>query len=191
MTRVWTDDIAGFKDIIDATGDEELPLPRRPTLKISGSAVVTDRPADNLTEIEIDVDLSDLTADVAAAQADATQALADASTAQAAADATEFRLNTQSGTTYTLDATDFDGRTEIQCTHASGCAITVPSGLSVTAWRPLVIVQAGAGQVTLVESSTTIRRTDTLKTRKQWSPIVLVSTSVANTYQLRGDTESS
>jgi hypothetical protein len=105
--------------------------------------------------------------------------------------ATEFRINEQTGTTYTLVAGDFDGRTQLRCSHASGCTVTVPSGLSVTAWRPLVIVQVGAGQVTLAESSTTIRKTDTLKTREQWSRMVLETTSTSNVYELSGDTESS
>lgn len=103
--------------------------------------------------------------------------------------ATEFNIATETGTTYTLTSDDFDGRTFILFTNASGCTVTLPSSLGVTSGRAVVLYQAGAAQVTVSPDETSVNYTDTLLTRAQYSAIVLVALS-GDTYMLLGDTES-
>lgn len=59
---------------------------------------------------------------------------------------------TESTTTRTLSDSDH-GRT-ILCTHASGCAVTVPD--TVTPGLTVLLVQRGAGQVTIAGSGTMV-----------------------------------
>jgi hypothetical protein len=92
---------------------------------------------------------------------------------------------TETGTTRSLTAADV-GKW-IRCTNAAGCAVTFPSA-TLAANDEIMLEQAGAGQITMVESSTTINRVSTLKSRTQYSVIGLkvISSTVAT---LIGDTE--
>lgn len=64
--------------------------------------------------------------------------------------------------------------------------LTVPSGLGLTAGQRIDLAQLGAGQVTVVASSTTVNGTPGLKLRAQYSAATLVCTAT-NTYLLVGD----
>jgi len=92
---------------------------------------------------------------------------------------------TETGTTRTW--TTADAGKWIRFTNASGCSYTIP-GSTASGEEETAIEQAAAGQVTLVESSFTINKVSTLKTRVQSSVIGLkfVSSSVAT---LTGDTQ--
>ena len=77
-------------------------------------------------------------------------------------------INTQSGTTYTIDATD-NGKV-IQTTGASAITITIPTGLP-TGFN-CTIVQMGAGQITF--SGTYLNRTGFTKTACQYSVVIIL-----------------
>jgi hypothetical protein len=77
-------------------------------------------------------------------------------------------INTQSGTTYTIDATD-NGKV-IQTTGASAITITIPNGLP-TGFN-CTIVQMGAGQITF--SGTYLNRTGFTKTASQYSVVSIL-----------------
>jgi hypothetical protein len=77
-------------------------------------------------------------------------------------------INTQSGTTYTIDATD-NGKV-IQTTGASAITITIPTGLP-TGFN-CTIVQMGAGQITF--SGTYLNRTGFTKTASQYSVVSIL-----------------
>lgn len=64
--------------------------------------------------------------------------------------------------------------------------LTVPSGLGLTAGQKIDIVQLGAGQTTVVQSSTTVNGTPGLKLRARYSAATLICTAT-NTYVLAGD----
>lgn len=71
-------------------------------------------------------------------------------------------------------------------TSATAINITVPTGLP-TGFN-CTIVQDGAGQVTVVASSTTINGRNGLKTAAQHAVIAIVPTTTANAYKVTGDT---
>lgn len=71
-------------------------------------------------------------------------------------------------------------------TSATALNITVPTGLP--AGFNCTIVQDGAGQVTVVASSTTINGRNGLKTAAQHAVIAIVPTTTANAYKVTGDT---
>ena len=94
-------------------------------------------------------------------------------------------VNTQSGTSYTLTATDNGG--VVAFTSGSAVALTVPSGLG--AGFSCSVVQYGAGQITVsAGSGATLRlRASANKTAGQYAIASLLSV-VANEYILVGDT---
>lgn len=93
-------------------------------------------------------------------------------------------LNDQTGTTYTLDATD-NGKT-ITFNNASAVTVTVPSGLPVG--FSCALFQKGAGQVGLTTSSTTLRnRQSHTKIAGQYGFACLFS-HVSNEFIFAGDT---
>lgn len=93
-------------------------------------------------------------------------------------------VNAQTGTTYTLQASD-NGKV-VTCSNASAITVTVPSGLG--AGFNCLVVQLGAGQVTFSPSSTTINnRQGHAKIAGQYGVATLVA-YVANTFALGGDT---
>jgi len=92
-------------------------------------------------------------------------------------------INAQTGTTYTLQASDQD--TLVTLTNASAITLTVPSGV-FSAGQEIHIVQYGAGQVTVAGSGTTVNATPGLKLRAQNSVATLICTS-SNVFLLVGD----
>lgn len=91
--------------------------------------------------------------------------------------------NAQTGTTYTLQASDNGGI--VYCTNASPITVTVPSGLP-TGFN-CTIVQGGAGQVTLAASGTTLNNADGYtKTALIHATASILSTPTANTYTTCG-----
>ena len=83
-------------------------------------------------------------------------------------------INTQSGTTYTIDATD-NGKV-IQTTGASAITITIPTGLP-TGFN-CTIVQMGAGQITF--SGTYLNRTGFTKSASQYSVMSILNLGTNN-----------
>lgn len=95
-------------------------------------------------------------------------------------------VNDQTGTTYTLAATD-NGKTVV-FNNASAVTVTVPSGLGVG--FSCLLVQKGAGQVGLTTSSTTLRnRQSHTKLAGQYAAASLIS-HVANEFIFGGDTST-
>jgi hypothetical protein len=95
-------------------------------------------------------------------------------------------LNDQTGTTYTLVASDA-GKV-ITCDNASAVTVTVPSGLG--AGFTCSVIQKGAGQVSFTASSTTINnRQSHTKIAGQHGVASLVATA-ADVFVLAGDTAS-
>lgn len=93
-------------------------------------------------------------------------------------------LNDQTGTTYTLVASD-NGKV-VTLSNASAITLTVPAGLPVGFTCGLF--QKGAGQVTLSPSSTTLRhRQSHTKTAGQYAFASLFS-HVSNEFIFAGDT---
>jgi len=95
-------------------------------------------------------------------------------------------LNDQTGTAYTIVASDA-GKV-ITCNNGSAVTVTVPASLG--AGFTCSVVQKGAGQVTFSASSTTINNRQThTKIAGQHGVATLVSTA-ANVFVLAGDTAS-
>lgn len=95
-------------------------------------------------------------------------------------------VNAQTGTTYTLLASD-NGKV-VTCGNAGAITVTVPSGLG--AGFNCLVIQLGAGQVTFSPSSTTINnRQSHTKIAGQYGVVSLVAYA-ANTFALGGDTAS-
>lgn len=93
-------------------------------------------------------------------------------------------INAQTGTTYTLVAAD--NGLVITLSNAAAITVTVPSGLG--AGFSCMLVQLGAGQVSLTASGTTVNnRQAHLKIAGQYGMATLVA-YVANTFVFGGDT---
>jgi hypothetical protein len=73
---------------------------------------------------------------------------------------------------------------------ATGVDITVDGSLDLAAGERIDLLQIGAGQVTVVASSTTVTGTPSLKLRSQWSAATLLCTGT-DTYVLVGDLATS
>jgi hypothetical protein len=89
-------------------------------------------------------------------------------------------INTQAGTTYTIDATD-NGKV-IQTTGASAITITIPAGLP-TGFN-CTVIQMGAGQITF--SGTYFNRTGFTKSASQYSIISILNLG-SNNYIVTGE----
>jgi hypothetical protein len=89
-------------------------------------------------------------------------------------------INTQSGTTYSIDATD-NGKV-IQTTGASAITISIPTGLP-TGFN-CTVVQMGAGQITF--SGTYLNRTGFTKSASQYSVISILNLG-SNNYLVTGE----
>lgn len=92
-------------------------------------------------------------------------------------------VNAQTGTTYTLAATDNGGI--VTLSNASAITVTVPSGLGKG--FSVICIQIGAGQVTFSPSSTTLNGRNGLKTGGQHAAVSLIA-YVADTFNVAGDT---
>ncbi len=89
-------------------------------------------------------------------------------------------INSQSGTTYTIDATD-NGKV-IQTTSATAITITIPAGLP-TGFN-CTVVQMGAGQITF--SGTYLNRTGFTKSASQYSVMSILNLG-SNNYIVTGE----
>jgi hypothetical protein len=89
-------------------------------------------------------------------------------------------INTQSGTSYTTDATD-NGKV-IQTTGSSAITITIPTGLP-TGFN-CTVVQMGAGQITF--SGTYLNRTGFTKSASQYSVMSILNLGT-NNYIVTGE----
>lgn len=96
-------------------------------------------------------------------------------------------LNAQTGTSYTLTATD--ASKVVTASNASAITITVPSGVYV-AGDIITVIQIGAGQVTFAASGTTITSTGATaaapKIRAQYAAAQVICTA-SNTFTIVGD----
>lgn len=98
-------------------------------------------------------------------------------------------LNAQTGTTYTLVATDADNKL-VTLSNASGITLTVPPSI-FTVGQQINIAQTGAGQVTLAQGSgVTITSTGASasapKLRVQYSAATIICTA-SNSFLVVGD----
>jgi hypothetical protein len=97
-------------------------------------------------------------------------------------------LNTQTGTTYTLAATDAGDL--VTLSNASAIALTVPTNATVpfAIGTQITIAQSGAGQVTVAGAvGVTVSASDnSTKLRVQWSAATLIKTNT-NSWILIGD----
>jgi len=92
-------------------------------------------------------------------------------------------INTQAGTTYTLQAAD-NGEVLV-FTNAGSVAVTVPAGLAVG--FSCTIIQVGTGQVSLTASGTTLRLIGAAnKTAAQYA-VMTVFSHVANEFIVGGN----
>lgn len=95
-------------------------------------------------------------------------------------------MNDQTGTTYTIQASD-NGKV-ITCSNASAITVTVPSGLGVG--FNCMVIQKGAGQVTFSPSSSTVNnRQSHTKIAGQYGVVSLIA-YVADVFVLAGDTST-
>ena len=96
-------------------------------------------------------------------------------------------LNAQTGTTYTLAATD--ASKVVTATNAGAITVTVPSGVFV-AGDIITVINSGAGQVTFAASGTTIVSTGATaaapKIRAQYAAAQVICTA-SNTFTIVGD----
>jgi hypothetical protein len=101
------------------------------------------------------------------------------------------QVNEQTGTTYTLTASD-NGKI-VRCTNASAVTVTLPqtSTETLAAGFQCTVVQAGAGQVTLaLEGSDTIRdASSNLNINNQWGAAYVLKETAGspNNYDVYGD----
>ena len=94
-------------------------------------------------------------------------------------------INTQSGTTYTLVATDSDSKM-VQFTSSSSVTVTVPAS-TFTAGQQINLTRYGTGSVTVQGGAgVTVNATPTLVLRAQYSAATLVCID-ASTFVLYGD----
>ena len=110
---------------------------------------------------------------------------AEGSTAWAAAHTFDIDVNAQTGTTYTLVASD-NGKT-VTLNNGSAIALTVPTALG--AGFSCLLVQLGAGVVTVSAgaSATVNSRGSLVALNGQYAVASLIPTATANTYILAGD----
>jgi hypothetical protein len=94
-------------------------------------------------------------------------------------------INTQSGTTYTVQASDA-GKL-LSLTNASAITVTINSTLDLSPGQRVDAIQYGTGQVTFAPSGVTLVGSLGLKTRTQWSILTVLCTA-ADTYIITGDT---
>lgn len=92
-------------------------------------------------------------------------------------------VNAQTGTTYSLQASD-NGKV-VTCSNGSAITVTVPSGLGAN--FACEVIQIGAGQVTFAASSTTLNSyLGNLKLAGQHAAATLVA-YVADTFNISGN----
>lgn len=94
-------------------------------------------------------------------------------------------------TTATYSVTDADNGKVIRVNHASGCTVTIPSGLLTTdsSGFNCSFIQVGSGAITFANDGTSVinNRQSHIKTNGQWAVASVISTS-NNVFVLAGDT---
>ena len=95
--------------------------------------------------------------------------------------------------TATYIVADSDNGQVLRVNHASGCTVTIPSGLLSTDSTGFncSFIQVGAGQITFANDGTSVinNRQSHTKTNAQWAAASVVSTA-NNVFVLAGDTAS-
>lgn len=92
-------------------------------------------------------------------------------------------LNAQTGTTYTITATDVDKL--VTLSNASAITLTIPNGV-FTVGQQVNIQQIGVGQVTIASDGTTTFTGIGTKLRAQYSAATIICTAT-NTFTVIGD----
>lgn len=95
----------------------------------------------------------------------------------------DLTLNAQTGTTYTITATDVDKL--VTLSNASAITLTIPNGVFTTG-ETVNIQQIGAGQVTIANDGTTSFTGTGTKLRTQYSAASIICTGT-NTFTVIGD----
>ena len=110
---------------------------------------------------------------------------AEGATAWRAAHTIDIDVNAQTGTTYTLVASD-NGKT-VTLNNGSAITLTVPTGLG--AGFSCLLVRLGAGSVTVSAgaSATVNSRGSLVALNGQYAVASLIPTATADTYILAGD----
>ena len=93
-------------------------------------------------------------------------------------------INAQTGTSYTLAASDRGGL--VSLSNAAATTLTVSTAVALAAGERVDLVQLGAGQVTVAASGVTVNTTTGLKLRDQYSAATLLCISTG-VYVLGGD----
>lgn len=99
-------------------------------------------------------------------------------------------INAQTGTTYTIQASDRDKIVELN--NASAITLTVPTDAAaptIPVGANVSLLQTGAGQVTVGGAGVTINSNPGLKLSGQWAAATLIKRA-ANTWVLIGNTAS-
>lgn len=105
-------------------------------------------------------------------------------TAASWASPTDIVFNAQTGTTYTLVASDLNKM--VTLTNANAITLTVPNGVFTTG-QQINLAQLGVGQVEVVsDGTTTINASPGKKIRAQYAIATLICTA-SNTFLLVGD----
>jgi len=102
---------------------------------------------------------------------------------EAAVPTLNLTLNAQTGTSYTITATDLNKL--VTLSNASGITLTIPNGVFTTG-QTVNIQQLGAGQVTIASDGTTSFTGTGTKLRTQYSAASIVCTGT-NTFTVIGD----
>jgi len=99
-------------------------------------------------------------------------------------------LNSQSGTSYTVQSTDV-GKLIVTTGAGSGgiVTVTVNTGLGLVAGQRIDLLQTGTGQISIAGTAT-VNGTPTKKTRAQYSAATLICTAT-DTYVIVGDLAAS
>ena len=93
-------------------------------------------------------------------------------------------INAQTGTSYTLAASDRGGL--VSLSNAAATTLTVSTAVALAPGERVDLVQLGAGQVTVAASGVTVNTTTGLKLRDQYSAATLLCISTG-VYVLGGD----
>lgn len=171
------------------TDAEKAALHTHPAVIAQGATAAAARTAIGAGTSSFSGAYADLSGKPTLGTAAATAATAYATAAQGAkADtalqpATGQAINAQTGTAYTLQASDA-GKV-VTLTNAAAITLTVPGNVFTTGQRVDCIV-LGAGMVTAVGSSCTVNGTPSLVSRAQWSAFTVLFTS-ATTAIVIGD----
>ena len=102
----------------------------------------------------------------------------------AAVSTLDVTFNAQTGTSYSLVATDANNKL-VTLSNSATVTVTVPNGVFTTG-QQINLQQIGAGQVTIQSDGTTVITGTGTKTRAQYSAATLVCTS-SNNFTLIGD----